>query len=378
MDTRTGYHFGLRIEMSRWVLGSSKKRLRPLIADTEFLWCYYKGYLCRASYELDILESVARFPMGGRLDRLGRNFRPLERVFRLAPSNGIQAGRKLYFSRRSEIFVYDLDTGWLSSDFVIPRGRRALQLGLVGGADRFEKVVFGEYFHNLARKSVRIWGRSNSSNHWEVLGEFPEGEIEHIHAVVEIDEMVFILCGDFDHCASIWETDREFSFLRPLLRGNQSCRAAWIEKIGGTLIYATDSQLEKNHLRELRLDEGTPISNEVQSIEGSSIYCGKGHGNHFFSTTVEGGLPTGNFLVDSLDRRRGRGIFSSWAKIYSLDSDVVCEEVFSAKKDIWPFRLGQFGTFTFPSGVQPTGLVVAYATALSGIDDTCFVFRKCH
>lgn len=362
--------------MKDWALFHSKKRFRPLVADSDFLWCYSAGYLCKVSYELNFLERVVAFPVETVLDRLGRSFRLIERIFRLAPSNGVRLGSRLYFSRRSVIYAYDLQTDQLSIDFLIPDGRRVLQMGLVSDVNGVKRVVFGEYFHNQTRMPVRIWGRSNSTNKWELLNTFSNGEIEHIHCVIEIEDKIFVLCGDFDHCASIWQTDRKFSVLQPILRGKQSHRAAWIEKIGGRFVFATDSQVEKNNLRELVLDDRGFFSNELQDIEGSSIYAGKGFGNLFFSTTVEGGVPTGNLLLDSLDCRRGGGIASRFAKIYSLDSEMKCDEIFSAKKDFWPFRLGQFGTFTFPTGVQPYGIMVCYATALVGMDDMCLVFRK--
>lgn len=362
--------------MTNWSLKAQCKGLRPLTVDADGLLCHKRGALYRVSFDLKRISFICNLPVSGFMGHFGNNWRLVDRALRLSPNHGTVIDGVLFISRRSEIWRCDLATGKLSLDFIIPDGRRALAFGRIEHPDGEVEIVFGDYFSNPGRKPARIWGRSTRNPHWLVKGEFAAGEIEHVHAVTAIGERVFVLCGDFDHAAGMWVTDRSFSSISPLLRGNQTYRAAWITELGGRLYYATDTQLERNHTYELCIENGIATNRPLEPIEGSSIYSASGVGRHFFSTTVECGMPTGHFLRDTFDTCRGPGILSSNAKIMSIDANGNSEEIFSAKKDALPFRLAQFGTFTFPTGEMPADLIVAYGIAIHGFDDTCLVFTK--
>ncbi len=362
--------------MSAWTVRALRKALRPLVADKRGMVCHSHGALYRSNYALDRSEFICQLPPLGFLGRIGRQFRSVDRVLRISPSHAMIMDGGLFIARRSEIWCCDLRTGRLTLDFHIPDGRRALEFSCIEQPGGDSLLVFGEYFDNPHRGLVRIWGRSNQRGTWTVLAEIPAGEIEHIHAVTAIGDRVWVLCGDFEHSASIWTSDSGFSSITPVLRGRQAYRAAWIAKVGGRLLYATDTQLETNHVFELLEEGGGGGIREIASIDGSSIYSGRGPGCLFFSTTVESGMPSGNLLLDMLDSRRGPGILSERAKIMMIDARGQPEELFSAAKDALPFRLAQFGTFTFPSGEMPEDITVAYGTAVRGFDDTCLVFSR--
>ena len=362
--------------MSGWKLSARRKGLRPLAIDSRGLLCYAHGELYRVTYDLQLLSFIGHLPVRGLIGRIGASIRLVDRILRLAPNHALVVDGALYIARKSEIWRCDLTTGQVSLDFVIPDGRRALSFGRIDQPDGEISIVFGEYFANPLLGPVRIWGRSSRDHRWTVRGEFAAGEIEHVHSVTAIGDRIWLLCGDFDHSAGIWVSDPSLSTFAPCLRGSQAYRAAWITELGGRLFYATDTQLETNHVVEITIENGIGKIRELASIDGSSIYCGRGSEEQFFSTTVEGGVPTGNFLYDILDVRRGPAIHSTKAKIMRLNASGICEEIYSAEKDAWPFRLAQFGAFTFPSGEMPNGIAVAYGTALRGVDDTCLVFMR--
>lgn len=362
--------------MTGWNLSAKRSGFRPLAANPMGLICHTHGSLYRVGYDLERPSFLCNLPVAGLIGRLGNRFRLIDRILRVAPNHATVVDNDLFISRRSEIWRCDLTTGKLTLDFVVPDGRRALEFGRIERPDGEIQLVFGEYFSNPTRRPVRIWGRSNRNPQWTVRSEFATGEIEHVHAVVAIKGGVFVLCGDFEHAASIWVSDSDFSSIRPMLRGSQAYRAAWIAELGGRLFYATDTQLESNHIYELSIDGLVGKTHKLAAIDGSSIYSGQGHDRRFFSTTVECGMPTGNFLRDIFETRRGPGILSSQAKIMGIDANGICEDLFSAEKDALPFRLAQFGTFTFPTGEMPVDTVVAYGTALRGFDDTCLVLKK--
>lgn len=376
MAILTGCHFGIGDAVMAWKLDTQRKGLLPLVADSCGLICHTQGGLYRVSYDLKQPEFICRLPVSRPVGHLANKLRLVDRILRLDPNHATVVDGALYLSRQSEIWRCDLTTGKISLDFVIPDGRRALEFGCIQQADGKTELVFGEYFSNPTRRPVRIWGKSSRSARWDVRGEFAAGEIEHVHAVTAIGERVYVLCGDFEHAASMWISDLNFSSLTPLLRGSQDYRAAWIAELGGRVFYATDTQLAPNHVYELFVENGVGQTQKLASVGGSSIYSVPGQGCRFFSTTVECGMPSGNFLYDIFETKRGPGILSSKAKIMSIDAHGICEDIFEAEKDALPFRLAQFGTFTFPTGEMPVNTVVAYGAALRGVDGTCLVFKK--
>jgi hypothetical protein len=362
--------------MTDWYIGAKLMGFRPLAIDSDGLVCHSQGALYRVGYDLKNPSFICDLPIEGLFWRLGRRLRIVDRIFRLTPNHGIIVEGNLFISRRSEIWRCELSTGKLSLDFVIPDNRRALEFSQVEQSNGEMELVFGEYFSNPTRQPVKIWSRSSRSGTWTVRGEFAVGEIEHVHSVTAVGKNLFVLCGDFEQAASIWITDSDFSSIKPLVRGRQRYRAAWIAELGGRLFYATDTQLEPNYVLELCIDKGNWIVREITGIKGSSIYSGRGQGYQFFSTTVECGIPTGNFFRDIFENRRGPGILSSRCNIISIDSDGFCENLLTAEKDMFPFRLAQFGTFSFPTGEMPVDTVVAYGTALREFDDMCLILRK--
>jgi hypothetical protein len=60
----------------------------------------------------------------------------------------------------------------------------------------------------------------------------------------------------------------------------------------------------------------------------------------------------------------------------SVDGQGLVSQLYSAEKDAWPFRLAQFGTFIFPTGIMPSNTLYVYGVALKGVDGSCLVFRR--
>lgn len=363
--------------MTQWKLTNMAKGLRPLAVVPEGLVCHHRGALYMVGHDLKCPTLLCRLPGGGFARAVARRFRLLDRVLRASPTHAVVVGDAVLVARRSEIWRCSLSDGSVNLDFQIPDGRRSLGFGLIEQPDGSTDVVFGEYFQNFAQQPVRIWGRSGRDGRWTERTTFGAGEIEHIHAISAIRGHVYVLTGDFGAAAGIWVSDAAFSGLRPLLRGQQAFRAAWMDELGGQVYYATDTQLEVNQLHMLCMGDGGAASvRALTALGGSSIYAGRGRTEIFFSTTIECGPPTGSFLKDMLDTRPAAGMSSAQASILAVDGQGQVSKMFSAKKDAWPFRLAQFGTFMFPSGLMPLDTLIAYGVAIGGADDTCLVFKR--
>lgn len=363
--------------MTQWMLTDAIKGFRPLAVLSDGIVCYRSGALYKVGHDLKNPALLCRLPSGGLAGRIARRSRLLDRILRASPTHAVVVDDAVLVARRSEIWRCSLSDGSVNLDFQIPDGRRSLGFGLITQPDGSRDVVFGEYFQNFGQRPVRIWGRSGKDGRWTERANFGAGEIEHVHAVSAIGGQVYVLSGDFGMAAGIWVSDATFSGLRPLLRGQQAFRAAWMDELDGQVYFATDTQLEVNHLHVLRMDDGGEASVKMlAALDGSSIYAGRGRTEIFFSTTIECGPPTGNFLKDILDTRPGAGMSSSQASILAVNGQGQVSTLFSAKKDAWPFRLAQFGTFMFPSGTMPPDTLFAYGVALQGADDTCLVFKR--
>ena len=345
--------------MKVWKLKECIQGMRPLVVLHDKLIFSRGNRIYKVGHDLQDPLLLCHLPVRGLVGRLANNFGFINRVMRLSINHAVIFDNALFIARRSEIYRCDLSDGNLSLDFKIPKNRRLLNFGLVTSANGSKELVFGEYFSNKKMQPVGIWARKSGPSSWSQRAEFAAGEIEHVHYVYNINGRVYLLAGDMDQAASIWISDTEFKDLRVLARGNQSYRACWIKGIDERFFLATDTQL----------------TNPLVSLNGSSIYAGHSEREIFFSTAVEGGKPTGNFIYDLLDRRLGPGILSSKASLMSVDRQGVVKEIYSIEKDKWPFMLGQIGTFTFPSGTMPHDTLYAYSIALKGVHGCCLIFR---
>ena len=180
------------------------------------------------------------------------------------------------------------------------------------------------------------------------------------------------MTGDFGDGAGIWVSNSALIDVVPIVRGKQAYRACWALVRENGLTYATDTQLEKNSLCKLVDGHLT----RCETIEGSSIYFGENRTSLYFSTTVEPGEPSGNFLADLFSRKLGHGVLSDKSNIYSLDGENTISLEFQGLKDMLPPRLAQFGSFTFPSGMSSDKDIIAYGVALNSYDGCCILLGE--
>jgi hypothetical protein len=359
----------------QFTLTKQLRGYQPLHCDDRGVILLCRGSVYRANHDLTHRRLICSLPPERALVERSR-WRFLLRVLRISAQAALLLGDDLYIVRRSRIWRVSLTRGEVNLDFEVPQDRRILSLSkLVAGGESF--LCFGEYFFNPTKAPVRLWQRSTHLNaKWHSPYQFPVGEINHVHNIHQSrDGAIYILTGDFGNGSAIWLTTASLDRVALLAGGAQVYRACWLADGDGALYYATDSQLETNWVLKLELQPAPPRATPVRLIEGSSIYSGTCGGNTVFSSTVEPGEPSGNLIFDLFDRRRGPGIRSDYAVIYSLDGRGRVTELFRAVKDFYPPRLAQFGTFMFPSGQMPPGRLYAYGVALRGFDDCCLCFE---
>lgn len=96
----------------------------------------------------------------------------------------------------------------------------------------------------------------------------------------------------------------------------------------------------------------------------------------FFSRTFERDEPTGNYVLELLDRQPGPGLLSYKGFLMSVDRQALVSELYSSVQDTWPFRLAQFETFIFQSGSMPADALYVYGVALKRVNGRYLVFHR--
>lgn len=352
------------------------KGYKPLAYVGEKLFLS-RGYsLFFADHDLNNLHFFCDIPVN-KFRKFLSKFRLCSRVLRLGVSSALDLKNGyILVVCRNVIWRINKKTRIVNLDFNIPEGKTALYLSVVSSSFTDKKYVcFGEYFSNQEKRPVNVWRKDISGDGlWEIIHTFEQDSINHVHNIINspFDDKLLILTGDFGDGAAIWSCSKNFTSIKRLLSGSQNMRACWASVRETGFVYATDTQLDSNFVFSV---DNTSI-NKVGSVAGSSIYYTQMNDVIFFSTAVEPGEPTGKKLEDIFCTQPGPGIESDMSYIYSLNKENELEIIFSAKKDFIPMRLGQFGSFMFPSGDRQSASLIAYGVALQKYDDCCLLLDK--
>lgn len=359
------------------------KHIRPLCfykdQGQDFLLCS-KGYLL---YRLHC-ENLSLSLIGSinlKTKSIFSKLSALRRVFRLGFSSAIQVNDNIILLTDKKIFfVYDIGEKNIAVIFDDAHYIQPLTLNQPHDSDNF---YYGEYvrIRDGSMVSPSVYSISRDLTISKVF-TFPKDTIEHVHHVYYWKKLntLIVLTGDFSKTIGIWIYDLLTDNLQPLYMNGQSSRFCWMYCEKDIFYTATDSQLEANYFKSLHVDRDKLVVLDIRNIEaicGSSIFSCENNSQIFFSTAVEPGMPSGSLIKDLLSTERGPGIHDDYSRIYafSKSGSKPLVEILSAEKDAIPSRLGQFGTFSFPSGQNPTDYLFAYGIAIKHFGD-CLVRVK--
>jgi hypothetical protein len=234
----------------------------------------------------------------------------------------------------------------------VEEGHRKVQppTSLCAGPDG--RVVWGEYWRNLNRKFMRLYGSLDNGKSYAEIHRFTGGEIRHVHGLLYDDSLnkYWVFVGDHDSEPGIGLLDGDWSHFEWVHKGEQRHRLVTAFDRGDHLLYATDTEKEGNAI--YRLHKGSGALERVAEIDGSCIYgCRIGDG-FLFSTSAE---PRHD---------NSPQVASLW---HSTDGDS-WELIYSVPKDGWQANLFQFGSLVLPRGTLPNGRVMFSGQAVEGID----------
>lgn len=230
----------------------------------------------------------------------------------------------------------------------IPRGSKPLNLCILPNGH----IFFGEYFQNVKKDAVNIYGSEDNGETWRVAYTFEAGNINHVHGVFydNFTSRMWVLTGDRENECIIGYTENEFKTFHEVLRGGQEYRSCQLFFYKDFIIYATDSQYIENEIRAI--DRKTLKITTLAKIQGSAIKGGQMGNVSYLSTTIE---------PSEVNKDR-------FAHIWVTKDGLHWEDKFKAEKDCWP-SIFQFGTFEFPQNAYQEGRLWFSGRALKGYDN---------
>ncbi len=248
---------------------------------------------------------------------------------------------------RKGIFRKEPKDNTFTKCFAVPRGSRPLNL-----CEHDGWIYFGEYFQNVNKESVHIYGSSDDGKTWNVVYTFKPREIHHIHGIFKdpYTQSLYVVTGDGENECIIAKTEDNFQTIDILFRGSQQFRSCNLFFYPDYICFATDTELEQNYIK--LVNRKTHNIEIICKIQGTAIKGGQVGNISFLSTTVE-------------PSKVNKDDFSHlWV---SFDG-ISWREIYSAKKDFLP-SLFQFGSIEFPEyNVKSINHLWFSGRALSGID----------
>jgi hypothetical protein len=323
-------------------------------------------------------EKIFEFP-SSILSRFLDLFSLLFRLRRSGVYSAINYGGDYYFSYKKCLYAYSKTIG-LKKIFSFCKGNGPLRFEKIENILGFSDcLVYGDYYGNKSKLEINIYRLKcgDDQENWEVAYTFDQGLINHIHSIVpDVDgECVWILTGDFGEAAGIWRATKDFSNVVNVVSGHQKYRACVAFPVSDGLLYATDSQLEKNTIRLLTHEDGVWLTSTICDINGSSIYGVELQDYYVFSTATEPDVTDNSKISKLLTNRPGPGIVENKMDIVACrKTDFECRLLYSWDKDIYPFKLFQFGAVMFSCSANSSNILHAYSVGSKRDDLSMSIF----
>ena len=324
------------------------------LSESGFLY-FSRGY--------DVFRTPVRNPMGtiescGRLPGRRRRsipayLRAAARLLRFEVKALLEVGSNdLVASIREGLFWRSGGNKWTKSS-VLPAGALPPKSPMRMSVTDAGHVVWGEYGRNMKRDPVSIYCSRDGGRLYEPVFTFEGGDIRHIHHVIPTAQKdgFWVLSGDYGDEPGIAHLSLDFSALNWVVRGAQSHRAVHVFEESGSLVYGTDTELEKNRI--VRLNTETKGIEDTQELNGSSLYGTQIAGYNVLSTTVE---------PSDINQSRD-------AEVWLQERDGNWAHILSGRKDWFPGLPFQFGSWVLPTGATNEPFLFVSGQSLKKYDD---------
>jgi len=193
-------------------------------------------------------------------------------------------------------------------------------------------IYFGEYNSNPKRGVVNIYYLPQNSTSAEVVFQFPENSIRHVHGIYfdKYDNSIWCVCGDLEKECRILKTKNCFKNFEVVGEGDETWRTVSLIFTKDSIYYGMDAEFRQNYIYQINRKDKKRT--ELIKVDGPIYYSHKVGEKIFFEVTAEN-CPSSNNL----------------ASLWSIDSNKKIEKIISYPKDI----LHQYfmpGTIHFPLG----------------------------
>jgi len=234
------------------------------------------------------------------------------------------------------------------------RGTRPLHIT----AGPNDQLLWGEYFDNVERAEVYIYGSTDHGEHWDVVYTFPKSAIRHVHNIVydSWGECYWVLTGDVGSECRILRVSLDFKSEDTVLSGSQQTRAAALIPTPEGIYFSTDTPLETNYV--YRLERRGNLC-QVATLGSSSIYGCRVGSSVFFSTMVE---PSQTNLEQNVC-------------LFGSSDGLSWKRMLQWPKDLWPQKLFQYGNAFLPDGDNDSGLLALTTVAVKHADCETTIWR---
>jgi hypothetical protein len=220
-------------------------------------------------------------------------------------------------------------------------------------------VLFGEYGSSKGARPVRLYASRDGGRSFSLLHSLAAGDVLHVHNLRwdEAEGHYWVLAGDHNAEPGIGCLSSDLKHFEWFVKGEQRYRACEVFDFGDRLVYASDTEVEKNGL--MVLDKKSGSVERVRDFDGSCIYACRFGELYAITTSVEPS-PVNTATAASL-----------WLSRDGFE----WKRAFRSEKDGWNADFFQFGSIVLPSGATSDETIVFSGQAVRGIDGQTLVAR---
>lgn len=257
-----------------------------------------------------------------------------------------------------------LGVAWDLSDPGAPRrlfevqGRAPLHGGITEDSDG--NLLFGEYLGNPDRGPVHLHRVPPHLDGHEIVHTFPAGDIKHVHTVrvdPYVPGRVWVATGDYEDECYLFAFDDDFRTKTIYGDGSQVWRAVALFLTHDHIVWCTDTEFERNHVR--RMDRTT---GEVES------------GRSFPAPVYQGVTTTDGLYLCCTTAERGAGVRTDLAQLWASPDAWSWSPVRSWRRDTLSGLYFRWGMLSLPTGSWSSDRTWIHGMAVRGLDNRSAAF----
>jgi hypothetical protein len=296
------------------------------------------------------------------IESIFSRFRVTRRLFRLDKMNVFPTKSGLIILYRGYCYFYSFLDSYLFRKFKLRNCRNILHNAILKCNNG--NIYFGEYGSNYNYNKVPIYVSKDDGFSWEVIFEFNNKDIRHIHGIFEdiYTNSIWICTGDTDSESRIIQTDYNFTTLNTIGSNTQDFRTCTLFFTEKYVYWNMDSHIADSY--SVIYDRLTKNISKYFIFPGPVIYTKKFSNNNYMATTSQ---EIGPAVKDNKVYLYYSSDFINWQYIYSFEHDGFNKKYF------------KFGLITFSEGKQNLDDFILFGEAIKVYDGKlihCSIINK--